>query len=75
MIRVHSALRTLGQKDKIVHCHPSWSLHSITERNKLMRRIIEEKATMRNGYWFKSTKEFMREINVKYSNLKTITKE
>ncbi len=40
-----------------------------------MRKNIEEKATMRNGYWFKSTKEFMREVNVKYFDLKTIKKE
>ena len=45
------------------------------ESNELMRRIVEEKATMRKDYWTKTTKDFMREINVKQSELRTIKKE
>lgn len=45
------------------------------ERNELMRRIVEEKATIRKDHWTNTTKEFMREINIQQSELITIKKE
>lgn len=45
------------------------------ERNELVKRIVVEKALMKKDYWIKSTKEFMKEINVKYCELRTIKKE
>lgn len=40
-----------------------------------MRRNMQGKTTLRNNYWLKSTKEVIRETNVKYSDLKNIMKE
>ena len=40
-----------------------------------MRRIMEEKATMSKDFCIKSTKEFVRGINLKHSKLKAIKKE
>lgn len=40
-----------------------------------MRRIMEEKATTWKDCWFKSTKQFMEDINLNYCDLKTMEKK
>ena len=45
------------------------------DTNGLMKRIIEEKAKTKKDYWLKTTKEFMKEINLNYPELRTIKKE
>ena len=44
-------------------------------RNDLMRRIVEQKKTLKKDYWSKSTSEFMTKIDLKYSELKSETKK
>ena len=40
------------------------------EGNDLLKRIIEEKLNTPKDYWIQTTKEFMKNIKVKYSDLK-----
>lgn len=45
------------------------------ERNGLLRRIIEEKFKDKKDYWIQTTREFMKNIKLTYSELKEIGKQ